>query len=308
MALAVGQVYQGGDDADGDFIRAAARGNDPSALASFSGTHGFTCMTADGKFLGRGPVEGLAAWNVLPPEQRQPGAIEQGKRGAVDTKVQQPSPPSGSLILRLFYRNLARTPHGELRLPKQDDFPHGLGRVNLDAQPNYLWLTEEEWRSLIPARPVAGQRASVPAKIADRICGEYLHPVLAFCACNGWSSEHRRGQELNLIVEEATETKLRLRLEGFARLGAASDAALAGDLKGPFGYEPRLLGFLEYDRAADRITRCEFVALGDVYGYPNTDDLAWKPSWRSGRQPLGVAFEMVSGDKPGERIPAKVAP
>ena len=57
-----------------------------------------------------------------------------------------------------------------------------------------------------------------------------------------------------------------------------------------------------------RITRFEFVAVGDTYGYPNTDDAAWKPSWRPGRQPLGVAFEMVSGTKPAERIPARVLP
>jgi hypothetical protein len=308
VALAVGQVYQGGDDADGDFIRRAARGDQADALPSFSGTHGYACMTASGQFLGRDPVQGLAAWEALPEDQRKPGAIELGERGPRDESIQPPAPPPGGLILRLFYRNLARTPDGKLRLAAQEDFPFGQGRVNLDAQPNYLWLTKDEWKSLIPERPVVGQSLPVPAEIADRICLQYLHPVLTFCACSGWSTESRRGQELNLVVEVATDATLRLRLEGFAKLGAAGDASLVDDLKGPFGFEPKLLGHLEYDPKAQRITRFEFVALGDVYGYPNTDDAAWRPSWRAGRQPLGITFEMVSGDTPSERIPAKVAP
>jgi hypothetical protein len=82
----------------------------------------------------------------------------------------------------------------------------------------------------------------------------------------------------------------------------------AEDLKGPFGYELRLSGYLDYNPKTGRITRFEFVALGDTYGYPNTDDAAWKPSWRAGRQPLGVAFEMISGATAGERIPARVVP
>jgi hypothetical protein len=123
------------------------------------------------------------------------------------------------------------------------------------------------------------------AAAADRICLGYLHPVLAFCACSGCSKESRRGQELSLIVADLCEESMRLRLEGFAHLGAAFDPAKANDLGGPFGYEPRLTGFVDYDRKAKRITRFELVALGDVHGYPNTDDLAWRPSYRPAASP-----------------------
>ncbi len=308
MALAVGQVYQGGKDEAGEFIRQAARGNRADGDASFSGTHGQACLTASGKFLGSTPVQGLAAWLALPEEERKPGAVKIEERGPIDEKTAQPSPPEGGLILRLFYRHLARDEAGKLRRATQEDFPYGRGRVSLGAQPNYLWLTQSERKSLLPAEPVVGAEVKVADAIADRICLKYLHPVLSFCACTGWSKNHRRGQDLRLIVQDVGADNVRMRLEGHADLGAAFQPAKADDLKGPFGYEPRLTGYLDYNPKTGRITRFEFVAVGDVHGYPNTDDASWKPSWRPGRQPLGVAFEMVSGTKPAERIPARVLP
>src|SRR5262249_34935967 len=139
----------------------AARGDRPAAGESFSGTHGYACLTASGKFLGNDPAKALAAWKALPEVERKPGAVAIGPRGPVDEKKRQPTPPPGGLILRLFYRNLARTAGGELRLATQDDFTFGNGRVNLDAQPNYLWLTQAEWKSLIPADPKKGAQVRV---------------------------------------------------------------------------------------------------------------------------------------------------
>ena len=121
-------------------------------------------------------------------------------------------------------------------------------------------------------------------------------------------AQGQRAGELHLIVEDVTADNVRLRLEGFARLGAPFDPRKANDLKGPFGYEPRLTGFLHYDTKHKRITRLEILAIGDTYGYPNTHDPSWRPAWRPGRQPLAVAFEMVSGTAPADRIPAKVVP
>jgi hypothetical protein len=308
VAVAVGQVYQGGKDACGDFIRKAARGDRPDGYAAFSGTHGYACLTADGKFLANDPERALKVWKSLPEGERKPGAVTVPDDGPPDPKVAQPTPPPNGLILRLFYRNLARTPDGALRLATQDDYRFGSGRVNLDSQPNYLWLTEAEWKSLIPADPKKGQHVRVADAIADRICLQYLHPVLAFCACSGWGKDQRRGQELRLTVEDVTDRHIRLRLDGSARFGAPYVRERADDLKGPFGYEPTILGFVEYDRKAQRVTRFDFVALGDMHGYPNTDDAAWRPSWRPGRQPLGVAFELVSGNAPADRVPARVVP
>src|SRR5262245_52325076 len=170
-------------------------------------------MTASGQFLGTYPVKALEVWNALPEAERRPGAVTIGERGPVDKRTAQPTPPPGSLIVRLFYRQLAHGPGDELRQARQADYPFGNGRVNLDAQPNYLWLTEAEWISLIPARPAKGEKIRVADAITHRLYSQYLHPVLAFCACSGWGKEGRRGGELHLIVEDVSADGLRLRLE-----------------------------------------------------------------------------------------------
>ena len=36
------------------------------------------------------------------------------------------------------------------------------------AQPDHMWLTEAEWKSLLPADPKKGDKAVVPAGITDR--------------------------------------------------------------------------------------------------------------------------------------------
>lgn len=68
---------------------------------------------------------------------------------------------------------------------------------------------------------------------------------------------------------------LGVRVPGEAAAGTA-DVNKAGtgldQTRGPFGYEPRLSAYLDCNPKTGRITRFEFVALGDTYGYPNTDD------------------------------------
>ena len=66
------------------------------------------------------------------------------------------------------------------------------------------------------------------------------------------------------------------------------------------GYEPELFGHLEYDRQAGTFTRFDLIALGDYYG--RLGGSAWNV-YRPGRQPLGITFELSSGDTPADRIP-----
>jgi hypothetical protein len=266
-------------------------------------------MTASGQWLGSDPVKALEAWNALPEEERKPGGVDLGARGPVDPKTALAPPPEGGLILRLYYRSLAYRPDRELRAATQDDFPHGQGRVNLDAQPNFLWMTASQVKAMLPTEPKKGDKHPVPASVTELVFRHYLMPIKAFCACSGWGKDGVRGGELNLIVEEVSADSVQLRLDGFAQLGAVYDPERGAALTGPFGYEPRVLGRLSYDPRSQKITRFEFVALGDTFGYPNAqNDLAWRPCWRAGRQPLGVAFEMVPGNSPIERIPPSCLP
>jgi hypothetical protein len=311
VALAVGQSYQGGKDACGDFIRLAARGDEPAGATSFSGTHGHACLTASGKFLGRDPVKALKAWKALPAAERAPGAVTIPERGPVDEKARQPTPPPGGLILRLYYRNLARTPSGELRLATQRDFPFGKGQMNLDAQPNYLWLTEAEWKSLIPAKPRRGDRQPLPPAILKRVCLYHLLPTGMHSRIGDLWQEIApkqkgiRARDVTLTVEETSSDRVRLILDGFVHLGhdydAEATAKTAPRSSECMGYEARLRGVLDYDIRKRVFTRVDILALGDLYG--DSDPNRWLV--RPGRNPLGFAFELVPGDTPVDRLPPR---
>ena len=127
VAVAVNLSYANGrKDADGDFLRAIG--------GPFTGTGCWLCVTADGKKLGGDLRQALKRWDELPESARRPGAVRLGERGPVHTSG-EPQPPPGGLILKVYYRNLAREPHGGLRLAELKDFPRGGREYALQAQP-----------------------------------------------------------------------------------------------------------------------------------------------------------------------------
>lgn len=268
----------------------------------------------------------LEAWNKLPESERKPGAVQVGERGKVDTARAEravPTPPPGTLVLKIHARFLGRTDEGQLRYPTPQDFmgddkvraqmvaayPAALARERLDgtlskdvlehkrkgiaeriseAQPDFLWLTEAEWKSLVPANPKKGDQLAVPEALTKRIFGSRLDP-------NRLIGEPHyaplRSGELKLTVEDISSSSVRLRLAGSALLRVDFETA---QKTGQEGEEARLVGFLDYDLQKKSFTRFDIVAIGDTYGLlsPGLGHLLYS---RPGRSPYGVVFELVSG-------------
>lgn len=119
---------------------------------------------------------------------------------------------------------------------------------------------------------------------------------------NGLRKKDIRGGQLTLTIDSVSVDSVsldsvRVRMAGFAHLGsdfATADAA-AKQKRTSSGYEPQMLGFLEFDRRKERFTRFDLVALGDTYGQLGGD---LKYLYRPGRHPLGVVFELVPPDAP----------
>ena len=180
-----------------------------------------------------------------------------------------------------------------------------------EAQPDFMWLTEAEWKSLIPTSPKKSDRFAVPAAIADRLVRFHLTPTMAYGESQGWDPRSIRSRELTLTVTDATADKIELRLDGVALLGADYASYEQKDKKGAgeqgtsaVGYEPKLLGFLTYDVKNKAFTRFDVAALGDTYGTLGGSSFIF---YRAGRQPLGVAFELASGKAPADRVPPRAA-
>jgi hypothetical protein len=273
-------------------------------------------VTPGGKLLGNNARQALAKWQALPEAERSPGAVRVGEVGEIDARLAAPTPPPGGLILKLYYRAFMGEPDGKLRYVtgkdlwhdekgerteegKEKQYPGSL--TTPQAQPDHLWLTEAEWQSLIPAGPRKGDTFSLPAAVADRLCRWHLNPLNVYGEANPLGRKEVRAAELTLTVTDVSPGSLHLRLDGFASLGAELPARDAGAIgyRDRWGYEPRLLGYLVYDRQKNAFQRFDIVALGDHFGKLGIADSASRP----GRQPLGIAFELVKGDAPADRVP-----
>ena len=281
------------------------------------------CVTAGGKVLEMTPLgpdlkKTLEKWQALPESERAAGAVKVAEPGPVDAQRVGPTPPAGGLILKVYSRAFMHDGADKLRYVTGKDLWYDEeGKKTLEtadqkgriatpqAQPDHLWLTEAEWKSLIPANPRKGDKVPMPAAIAERILRIHLNPLRFFgrYSTDALDRQEVRAGELNLTVAAVGPDVVRLRLDGFAKFGKAPPAAVVKGKIATFdswGYEPRVLGFLEYDPHKQVFTRFDIVALGDHFGRLGMGGGA--PS-RLGLQPLGMAFELVKGNQPADRIP-----
>jgi hypothetical protein len=191
---------------------------------------------------------------------------------------------------------------GELTM--EEDYQQGQTAAH-ESQPHHMWLTEAEWKSLIPAKPVKGDKVPIPTSVSQRILRWHLNPLRFYgrYVTDALDRQEVRAGQLTLTVDAVARDSVRLRLDGFAKLGAMPPAAVVeGKVASldQWGYEPRLLGFLEYDPRTQVFTRFDIVALGEHFGRLG---LGRRAPARIGLQPLGIAFELVKGDQPADRVP-----
>jgi hypothetical protein len=287
-------------DPQGEFFRRLLReGPRPANQADADGRvpFGLYCFSAGGKLLYACRTPGsvanvrdalqqaLAKWHKQPLAVRQEKPADLEAQSPVDGRVERPF-PAGGLVLNVYARLLERS--GGASYARAADFQKKPYPVGVD----YLWLSENEWRSLIPNRPTVGQRLPVPAPVAERIVrfhlvdntrGEPIH----------WRRDQIHAADLNLTVEQVTPEALRLRLDGAVFLASEIDFELAD-----IGYDVRLLGTLQYDRQNQRLGQFDLVALGEHWGQGPESRGA-----RPGRMPLGISFELNVGRSPADLVP-----
>ena len=241
--------------------------------------------------------QGLAAWEKLSQAERT--ALPEGKE-LQPLEAKRYAPPPGSLVVASFVRNLKRDTQGNLARITREDLKDTVGypgwnTVYTEPARFNLWLTEAEWKSLVPAQPKKGDSFAVPDAIRRRIF--HFHLVDGtYGLPSHWRPEHLRAGDLTLTVEQ-TAPILCLRLAGSALMTTNEDVA-----KADHGYEAKLSGLLEFDPGKKAFTRFDIVASGDCWG----GDWEGGRFKRPGRAPLGVAFRLTSGDRAVDRIPPLV--
>lgn len=287
------------DDPEGRFFRSVA---DQGPKKGQGGTtrQGVYCFTAAGKLLAysnnidpekmRNTIrKGLTAWNSLPDTLRRPGAVSVDDSPTADTHYSR-RPPANGIILNVYARILSHDAKGDVCTGTCQTV--GGGRSSRD----HMWLTHEDWKSLVPANLMKGVSFPLPESIANRLMcfhlvdntrGEPPH----------WRPEDVRSRKLNLVIEDVSEGDVRMRLEGEAHL--ATDAAVN---RADRGFDVRLLGYLRYDRQRQGFDRIDILALGEHWG-----EGTFTKGARPGKSPLGIAFELTHGDAPADQVPPQGA-
>ena len=293
---------------EGEFLRGA--GIDKHWVTS-SGY--MSCVSPSGKWLGHEPsTKVLEAFGKLPKDEREPNAVKVSDLKPSEAVI--PTPPEGGLVLRVHGRFLGRDDKENLRPIKGDDFPQLRGKesniryLQFLFEPNteYMWLTKEEWQSLVPAKPVKGDRLAVASAISERMARFHLSPRRALTSEDGIvAKKDIKEAKLTLVVDDVSPQRIRLRLVGFVHHGSDYDNAKSTSPNGPlgFGYETPIHGVLEYDRKKEAFVRFDIIAPGEVWGRWGDANGKSQTIERPGRSPLGFAFELAKGDSPTDRLP-----
>jgi hypothetical protein len=124
-----------------------------------------------------------------------------------------------------------------------------------------------------------------------------------------------RASFIYLTVAAVSDTQVSLRLDGFANLHNPRTGLKtylspgikehSKNLRIPLDYNPRLLGYVSYNPAKKALTRFDLVALGDVYGRPNGENILAERLGEA--NPLGIAFELVTDPRPADHLPPRAA-
>jgi len=270
-------------DAPGQYFWKVAQQGHYKDQPEDASRQGIYVATPDGRLLGSDRFSpspermvGLLRRSLTQAKQTPETTTVADEAPATDARYRR-EPPSGGLVLDVFTRIPRSDAAGEKWTPN-----HATGR-------DHMWLTHSEWRALLPASWKKGVRVAVPRAVAERLIRFHLvdnvrgePPV--------WAPGEIKQSELTLTVADPTAG--RLLLEGVTRLETKGSTR---------GYDARLQGYVEYDRAGDRIKRCDLLTWGEAWGSG-----PYTPGAPSGRFPLVIAFSLA-GNAPADRVPPQAS-
>jgi hypothetical protein len=207
-----------------------------------------------------------------------------------------PSPPPAGLVLRAYCTYLVSN-DGAIERSREFYYKENPDRWAAETQSDMLWLTEAEWKSLLPLQPEPGQRTEVN----DAIQRRFFSTVGIDFMEGSVNSLPVRQSTMSLTVERVTGEAIAFRLDGFGQMGKPWDENRRSQPHSR-GCELRVLGFLNYDRGGQRFDRFDLVGVGAAWG--NKMDYV-RREIRLDRHPwmYGIACELVSGDAAIDRIP-----
>jgi hypothetical protein len=260
----------------------------------------------------------LAAFEQLPETDRKPADakkrldLSQLKYASGGGRYRGDEPPPGRLVLRAYNRILSREANGGLHPAKinRTQFLLGEGGACVEGHPKFkaersalpepikdmFWLTEAEWRTLVPAGLKKGDVMTVPRSASRRLFLWGCHNWWAAeTLIRLWRSDAIKHGDLTATVVAISPAGVTLKLAG--------DFDMVNDISKPktyrAAYKGQVSGVVHYDRAKEKFTRFDMLVLGDFQGvWYCRSNLDWGPK----PVPLAFAFQLAEPGSPADDV------
>jgi hypothetical protein len=237
----------------------------------------------------------VAKFRELPEAVRKP--VLEDPAAATPPERPVPAPPANGLILRGYCTYLQRGPDGAISRNPQFYYKQNPDAWAAETQNDMLWLTEAEWKSLIPEVPTPGETLRVLAPVQHRFFStigiDYMEGSV--------NALPVRASDLTIRIDSVNADQITMHLEGEGHMGTALEGHQR-DEPSSRGCTVRVLGKLAFDRRANAFTRFDLVGVGQAWGNKmeytkreiHLDEYPWT---------YGIACELVTGRGPMDLIP-----
>ncbi|MFT4641827.1 MAG: hypothetical protein ACI8T1_005171 [Verrucomicrobiales bacterium] len=276
--------------------------------AGAGGNH-LVAVTANGQQIGEGNEQRghvrlrkfdlaplLAAFRMLPEDERQPGFPDSTMAKAPERPV--PSPEKGGLVVRGFCTYMKNDKKAMPERTTQFYYKQNPDAWAAETQSDMLWLTEPEWRSLIPNKDQPGMAIEVPEEIQRRF---FSTMGIDYMEGSVNALPVRESTMTITLDEDSTSSKMLLRIDGYGVMGKPLDSSSKED-PSTRGCELRMTGRICYDTEAKTVVAFDVAGIGEAWGnkmeYTRREIGLPEPRWN-----YGIACELVTGNTPYDRIP-----
>ena len=233
----------------------------------------------------------LTAFRELPDSTRKPQLPD--PKSATPAKRSVPKAPKNGLVVRSYCTYLKTDERGKAQRAKRLYYQQNPDAWAAETQNDMLWLTEAEWRSLIPKIGATGTEIIVPKEIQRR-----------FFSTIG--IDYMEGSVNALPLRESTMTVTfektgQLRIDGYGKMGKPYTDESKKDPR-TRGCELQVSGYIQYDPNLKKITDFNLAGIGEAWGnkmeYTRREIGIPGPRWK-----YGIACELVTGTAPNDLIP-----
>ncbi len=270
------------------------------------GTNCLVVAAASGKQVGTTARPGelrklLEQYRALPEPERKPSIEKETGQGDAD-KI-PPALPEGGLTFIVYQAPIARAAGGEFVRAANLMAPGPSWRLKVPITMNDLvWATPEERKGLIPDGPAKGQKLRFPESLSRRI---FVTQGYEWNLAYQNNTLALRAGELAATVEEVTAKEVRMRLEGFSKVGGTEEEIRRCGCEGPracphWGCDLAYTGVARIDRARQAIVEFRLIGLGETWTRLKREQGVLGYGSEICRYPTGLAIELPS-DCPANR-------